>query len=107
MIAGRANVTTTPGAISRSTVLSPRAATVPWMPLVVITGVPMVSDSWRACAWACIRLRCRAGSTKSTTANRASRTIGKRSTTGVPLYRGQCSAVGCGPVPARSGTSVA
>ena len=47
----------TPGAISMSTVLSPRPATVPCRPLVVITGVPMLSASCMACCFSCIFFR--------------------------------------------------
>ena len=98
-IACRANVTTTPGAISRSIVLSPIAATdavqargrhdrrADGQGLLQSLGLAPAS----ACAGG-------PGSTNSTTANRAIRMIGKYcSTTDVPLYRACCSAVGCGP----------
>ena len=75
--------------------VSPSPATVPCMPLVVITGVPSVSDACIAWACACIRLRCRAGSTISSTKARAMTMSGKYwSTIDVPLYRAGGHAVG-------------
>ena len=90
------------GGISRSTVLSPRPATVPCRPLVVITGVPTVSESCMGLGLGLhlLALPERAEQEQGQTTSRIRE--GKCSTTDVPLYRGHCSAVGADPVgPAR------